>query len=178
MSDKFKRIYLISLLGAVFFALSLFAMFKAPDDYSVSERRKLEQMPQISIASILNGRFMTDFEDYTLDQFPLRDSFRSLKANVALRLMGQKDSNGLYIHDGSVAKMEYPLNYSSIEYAGRVFTGVYEKLLAGKADKVMFAMVPDKNFYLAEDAGMLHMDYDEFFGEMQNATAFPLRITT
>ena len=172
MSDKFKRIYLISLLGAVFFALSLFAMFKAPDDYSVSERRKLEQMPQISIASILNGRFMTDFEDYTLDQFPLRDSFRSLKANVALRLMGQKDSNGLYIHDGSVAKMEYPLNYSSIEYAGRVFTGVYEKLLAGKADKVMFAMVPDKNFYLAEDAGMLHMDYDEFFGEMQNATAF------
>ena len=61
---------------------------------------------------------------------------------------------------------------SSVEYAGRVFTGVYEKLLAGKADKVMFAMVPDKNNYLAESAGMLHMDYNEFYEEMQNATAF------
>ncbi len=172
MSEKVKRIYLVCLLGAVFFGLSLFAILKSPDDYSVSERRKLEQMPQISIKTILNGRFMEDFEDYSLDQFPLRDSFRSLKALTALKIMAQTDSNGLYVHDGSVAKMEYPLNYESVNYAGNVFTGVYEKLLANKADKVMFAIVPDKNFYLAEDAGVLHMDYDEFFSFMQNATAF------
>ncbi len=172
MSDKAKRIYLTSLLSAVFFGLSLFAIFKAPDDYSLSERRKLEQMPEISAKTLLSGRFMEDFEDYTLDQFPLRDGFRALKANVAMRLMGQQDSNGLYIHGGSVAKMEYPMNQSSIEYAGKVFTGVYEKLLAGKADKMMFAIVPDKNCYLAEDAGVLHMDYDEFFSLMREATAF------
>jgi len=172
MSDKVKRIYLICLLSALFFGLSLFAIFKAPNDYSLSERRKLEQMPRISLQTLLNGRFMQDFEDYTLDQFPLRDSFRSLKANIAMHLMGQKDSNGLYIHNGSVAKMEYPLNEDSIEYAGKVFTGVYDKLLAGKADKVMFAIVPDKNCYLAEDAGVLHMDYDEFFEKMRSATSF------
>ena len=176
MSDKAKRIYLISLLSAVFFGLSLFAFFKAPDDYSMSERRKLEQMPEISIKALLSGRFMEDFEDYSLDQFPLRDSFRAIKANVAMRLMGQKDSGGLYIHNDSVAKMEYPLNEGSIEYAGEVFTGVYDKLLAGKADKVMFAIVPDKNCYLAEEAGALSMDYDEFFEKMRRAAAFAQHI--
>ena len=176
MNNKIKSIYLVCLLSAVFFGLSLFAIFKAPDDYSLSERRKLQQMPEISIKTLLNGRFMTDFEDYTLDQFPLRDSFRTLKANMALKLMGQKDSNGLYVHNDYVAKMEYPLNESSIEYAGNVFTGVYEKLLAGKADKVMFAIVPDKNLYLAEDAGVLHMDYDKFFEKMQLATPFATHI--
>ncbi len=172
MNGKAKSIYLVCLLSLVFFGLSLFAIIKPPDDYSLSERRKLAQMPQISFKTLLNGRFMEDFEDYSLDQFPLRDSFRTLKANVAMRLMGQKDSGGLYIHNGSVAKMEYPLNESSIEYAGKVFTGVYDKLLAEKAGKVMFAIVPDKNCYLAKDAGALHMDYDEFFEKMRSVTGF------
>lgn len=172
MSDKAKRIYLICVVGLIFFGLSLFALLKAPDAYSVSERRKLEQMPQISFKTLLNGRFMEDFEDYSLDQFPLRDSFRQLKANVALRLFSQKDSNGLYIHEGSVAKMEYPLNHASVEYAGKVFTGVYETLLKDKANRVVFAIVPDKNCYMADSAGVLHMDYDEFFSEMRQATDF------
>ena len=172
MSEKAKKIYLVSLLAAVFFGLAIFAMLKPAEEYSLSERRKLEQMPELSIKTILSGRFMEDFEDYSLDQFPMRDSFRSLKAVTALEIMGQKDSNGLYIHNGSVAAMEYPMNLDSIDYAGRVFTGVYEKLLAGKAASVHFAIVPDKNCYLAEDAGALHMDYDEFFDAVREATPF------
>lgn len=172
MSKKAKNIYLVALVAAVFFALSAFAMFKGSEEYSLSERRKLAQMPQISIKTIMNGRFMEDFEDYSLDQFPMREGFRSLKAVTALKIMAQTDSNGLYIHKGSIAAMEYPMNTDSIEYAGSVLSGVYEKLLAGKADKVLFAIVPDKNCYLAEDAGMLHMDYDEFFTLMAERTDF------
>lgn len=170
MSEKAKRIYLVVLLAAVFFGLSIFAIFKAPNEYSLSERRKLEQMPRISIKTILNGRFMEDFEDYSLDQFPLRDSFRSLKALSALKIMAQSDSNGLYIHNNSVAKKEYPLNTESLDYAAAVFNGLYDKLLSGKADNIAFAIVPDKNYYLAEDAGMLHMDYDEFYLRLFSST--------
>ncbi|MBE7018036.1 MAG: hypothetical protein E7420_07810 [Ruminococcaceae bacterium] len=171
MESKAKRIYLVSLLAAVFFGLSIFAIFKTPDEYSLSERRKLEQMPEISIKTILNGRFMEDFEDYSLDQFPLRDSFRSLKAFTSLKIMGQTDSNGLYIHNHSVAKKEYPLNYDSLDYASLVFSGLYNRFLAGKADKIGFVIVPDKNFYLADDAGMLHMDYDEFYSTLEASTS-------
>ena len=172
MNEKAKKIYLVCLTAAVFFGLTIFAMLKPAEEYSLSERRKLEQMPEISIQTILSGRFMTDFEDYSLDQFPMRDSFRSLKAHEALKIMGQKDSNGLYIHNGSVAAMEHPMNLDSIDYAGRVFNGVYEKLLADKANSVHFAIVPDKNLYLAEDTGVLHMDYDEFFLSMRQTTPY------
>ena len=176
MSEKAKRIYLVCLIAAVFFGLSLFAMLKPADEWSLSERRKLEQMPEVSIKTVLSGRFMEDFEDYSLDQFPLRDSFRRVKALTALKIMGQKDSNGIYIHNGSIAAMNYPLDTGSIDYAGKVFGGVYDKLLAGKAASVHFALVPDKNLYLAEDAGVLHMDYDEFFSSMAGATDFAEQI--
>ena len=42
----------------------------------VSWRKCLE----FSWASVLNGRFMTDFDSYAQDQFPFRESFRRLKA--------------------------------------------------------------------------------------------------
>ena len=171
MKSKAKILYSVILMAAVFFGLSIFAIFKSSDEYSLSERRKLEQMPEISIKTILNGRFMEDFEDYSLDQFPLRDTFRSVKAFTALKIMGQTDSNGLYIHDGSVAKKEYPLNHDSLDYASLVFSGLYDRYLAGKADKIGFVIVPDKNFYLAENAGMLHMDYDEFYSTLEGSTS-------
>lgn len=172
MNEKAKRIYLVSLLTLVFFGLSIFAVLKPADDYSLSERRKLDQMPSVSIKTLLNGRFMEDFEDYSLDQFPMRDSFRSLKAFTALKIMAQSDSNGIYIHDGSIAAMQYPMNTESIDHAGIVFSSVFEKLLAGKTDSVHFAIVPDKNCYLADEAGALHMDYDEFFLAMRQSTPF------
>ena len=45
-------------------------------------------MPEISAEAVLSGDFMADFEAYTLDQFPLRDGFRTLKAVAALGIFG------------------------------------------------------------------------------------------
>lgn len=176
MNEKFKNIYLVSFLAVIFFGLSLFAILKAPDEYSLAERRKLEQFPEINSESLLGGRFMEDFEDYTLDQFPLRDAFRSLKAFTSLKVMNQSDSNGYYIHEGNVAALEYPMKGDSIDWAGKVFKSVYDRFLAGKDMNVYFAVVPDKNYFLAEDAGVLHMDYDEFYSRMYAATDYMTHI--
>ena len=64
---------------------------------------------------------MTDFESYTLDQFPLRDGFRRLKAAVLLDMLREKDNNGIYLADGYAAKLEYPLNESSVLHAAERF---------------------------------------------------------
>ena len=53
---------------------------------------------------------MDKFEEFTLDQFPLRDSFRTLKSLFTYNVLQQKDNNGIYIADGYAAKLEYPLN--------------------------------------------------------------------
>ena len=50
-----------------------------PDqEISKAERRKLDQLPQFSTEALLSGKYATDLEDYLLDQFPLRDGFRTL----------------------------------------------------------------------------------------------------
>lgn len=172
MNSKIKNICLVGFLAALFFGLSLFAMLKAPDDYSLAERRDLEQFPSLSWETISNGRFMADFEDYALDQFPLRDTFRGIKAFTSLKVMNQSDSNGYYIHEGNIAAMEYPLSTGSIDWAGNVFKSVYDKLIAGKDMDVHLAVVPDKNYFLAEEAGMLHMDYEEFYSRIYEKTGY------
>ncbi|MBQ9148951.1 MAG: hypothetical protein IJX69_05210 [Oscillospiraceae bacterium] len=122
-------------------------------------------MPALSVETILDGSFMADFEDYTLDQFPLRDGFRTVKSLFHYNLLGQKDNNGIYVTDGYAAKLEYPYNPASAQYALSRFQRVYEKYLADC--NIYMAVVPDKGYYLAEDNGYLAMDYEAMFADME-----------
>ena len=67
-------------------SLGFIAVFAAwfwilPDaEESVTERRHLAKCPTLSLSSVANSSFMSGFEKYMLDQFPLRDGFRALKA--------------------------------------------------------------------------------------------------
>lgn len=81
---------------------------------------------------------MTKFETYTLDQFPLRDTFRSLKAHVQLDVLRQKDNNGIYVADGYAAKLDYPLNEDSVEHALARFRFVYDAVFAGDGRENLF----------------------------------------
>ena len=132
---------------------------------SESERRKLEQFPEISGKEILSGDWMEDFESYTLDQFPLRDAFRRVKALVHYNLLGQKDNNGIYIADGYAAKLEYPLNKNSLDNALEKFRQLHEKYLMDS--KVYFSVVPDKGYFLAQPNGYPAMDYGALMEELE-----------
>ena len=158
-----KTISLILVL-ALWGGLTAFAWLKPPAEFSDSERRPLEQFPTVSSEELLSGSFMTDFADYAVDQFPLRDGFRTLNAYLTYYLLGKTDNNGIYLHDGYAAKMEYPLNEASVANAVQRFTELYEQYLRGC--KVRFALVPDKGFYLAEDAGALSLDYDALYAQI------------
>ena len=153
-------------VAALWACLVAFCWFGPRKAMSYSERRPLAQMPQITMDSVLKGSFMAEFEDFTLDQFPLRDSFRTVKALFHTHILGQKDNNSIYIADGYAVKQEYPLNSDSLSHAAERFTYVYEKYLTDS--KVYFAIVPDKGQYLAEDSGHLTLSLEEmnsFFRE-------------
>ena len=159
-----KRTISLILVLALWVSLAAFAWVKPPAASSDSERRPLEQFPELSGESLLSGQFMKDFADYAVDQFPLRDSFRTLNAYLTYYLLGQSDNNGIYLHDGYAAKMEYPMDEASIDYAIARFQDLYDMNLTGC--NVHFALVPDKNYYLAESAGALSMDYDALYEKM------------
>ena len=111
MNAKKVKITLVSLLAVLWLGLSLFAWFHPAKEMSEAERRKLQQLPEISVESILSGKFMTDFEAYTQDQFPARDAFRRLKAVFSYDVLQKKDNNGIYIADLSSGTYNLPEKY-------------------------------------------------------------------
>ena len=150
--------------GLLWLGLCIAAWVLPNHEISESERRKLQQFPEISVKDILSGDWMEDFESYTLDQFPLRDTFRRVKALVHYNLLGQKDNNGIYIADGYAAKLEYPLNENSLEHALNKFQQIYDKYLTDS--KVYAAVVPDKGYFLAEPNGYPALDYEVLTDKM------------
>lgn len=138
-------------------ALTAAAWFAPAKEISESERRPLAQTPEITADALLSGRFMKDFEEFALDQFPLRDAFRTVKSLFHFGVLNQSDSNDIYIADGYAVKQEYPLNVDSLNHAAERFNHLYEKYLTNC--NVYMAIVPDKGQYLAEESGHLILHF-------------------
>lgn len=148
-------------------ALALTAWFSPAKETSDAERRKLAQFPSVNLETIQTGSFMSDFEDYALDQFPVRDRFRQLKAWFQYDVLRQKDNNGILYSNGYAAKLEYPLNEKSVNHALSRFQNIYEQYLKDSGSEVYTAVVPDKNYYLSQIDQGLAMDYDRLFSMIQ-----------
>ncbi len=162
MTKKIRVIGAV-VVSALWLVVSVFAWVQPPKAESTAERRPLDQFPELTVETLLNGKFMANFEDYTLDQFPARDLFRQIKALFHYNVLGQKDNNDIIIHEGYAAQMEYPLNDTSLAYAAKKFAFVYDKYLKEHGSKVYVTVVPDKGYYLPDDAGYLTMDYEKLF---------------
>ena len=156
---------------ALWLCLTLWAWLKPADAVSVSERRSLAQMPQLSSQSLLSGNFMEDFASYAVDQFPLRDGFRQIKALAANYGFGQRDNNGIYLAGGSAVAMEYPLDSDSVDYALERFNELYD-LYLNESSNILFAIVPDKGYYLGKSSAHLTMDYEALFSAMQTGLSW------
>ena len=166
--NNMNTIVTVVVLGIVFVSLTMASWLLPPQEFSDNERRKLAQRPKFSPDTMSDGSFMTEFEKYTLDQFPLRDQFRTLKAYTTYDVFGQLDNHDIYIQDGYAAKLEYPLQMDSLEHAADRFAYIYEKYLADKEMNIYLSIVPDKSYFLAEKHGYLSTDYEKLFHMMRN----------
>lgn len=170
--EKLKNILVIGMTAIFLFGFAAWSILKPADKESVSERRALAAFPDMDYSSVLAGEFMSDFEKYTLDQFPLRDQFRTIKAVAVFYFLNQKDNNDIYIKDGYASKLEYPLHLDSIEYAAKRFSFVYDKYIADSQGKVYLSVIPDKNYFMAEANGYPSMDYGKLISQIQEEMEF------
>ena len=163
---KIKNIISVLLCGVFILALAAWCFFGPKAEYSESERRTLAKLPEITWESIYTGKFASGFEEYATDVFPMRDLWRSIKAYTRLGLFAQKDNNDLFLKDGHIGKLEYPMKPNMMDYAAKLFTKAYEENFPNA--NVYFAMIPDKNKDLAD----LKLDYAEFEAQMQEKLPF------
>lgn len=172
MKKNLRTLLSLWLLGGTLLGLSLWAALKPDADSSLTERRKLASFPKLTLSTLWEGKFMTEYETYALDQFPLRDEFRSVKALTAKYILGQQDSHGVYTVEGSAAKLDYPLHENSLVYAAGRFGWIYDQYLKDSGSKVYLSIIPDKNYFLAETNGYPALDYDRLVEVMRENTPF------
>ena len=172
MGTKRKDRITVGVTALILFGFLTGNIAKSDDTVSVSERRKLAQFPKINVENMKDGTFMSGFESYAKDQFPLREQFRALKTAFSMYVLGQRDQHGLYIKDGYIAKMEYPLHADSLQYAVTRFGEVYDRYLSDTDTDIYLAIVPDKSYFLADENGYPSMDYDMLTAQMRDGTKY------
>ena len=169
---KFPYLPGLLLILVLWAAISAACWFSPAEASSDSERRPLAQFPEPEINAIMSGDWLQDFEAYSLDQFPLRDSFRRLKAINTLYLLQQKDNNDIYIAENQAAQMIYPLSESSVQNAINKFNQLYNTYLKANGNPVYFCLVPDKTYFLAEKHHYLNIDYKQLTQKLQTGLDF------
>lgn len=166
MNTRIKNIVVCVSMAIILFSLTALCLFMPKEDFLEAERREPESFPDFTFENVMkdgveyNDSFMSKFEKYAIDAFPFRDSFRTLKAIFANYVFCQKDNNNIYIADGQASKIEYPLKEDMIEYASQKFRYLYETYMKGKTDSIYLSIIPDKNYFIAEQNGYLALDYD------------------
>lgn len=170
MEAKKIRAIGAGILAAVWLVLTGLAWFGPKKDVSGTERRKLAQFPKLTAETVLSGKFMSDFDSFTQDQFPMRDGFRRLKALFHYDILRQLDNNGIYLAFGSAAALESQVNEASVESAGAKLNKLYDAFLSGTGSRIVLSVVPDKGYYLAAANGYPAMDYDRLIELVRDQT--------
>ena len=167
--EKLKKYLVVAAM-----ALTLVGIFAAhvilPDgEFSSAERRKLAQLPELTMKDVFSGDYFDDLETYLLDQFPLRDGFRRLKANFQYKVLGMQDNNDLYYVDGHLSKLDYPLKPGQAQLAIDKFNAIIAS--HPQMNKAYYSLIPDKNYFLAEKNGYPAMDYAALLQQAQGIHA-------
>jgi len=165
---KHKNISFTIIFVLLISIISLSCYLKPHTAFSDSERRPLADKPDLSLSSIASGEFVKNFDKYSADQFPMRDKFRTLKAVFATYLFNKKDNNGLYLSDGHISKIEYPVNLQMVDYAENKFNYLYQTYMKDKNVNLYLSIIPDKNYFLASKNGYLSINYDKFIEDFKN----------
>ena len=172
MNEKSKNILTVALSSAVIFGFFSASILSPDRLYSLSERRVLAQKPAASVESVLSGKYMSEFESHALDQFPLRDHFRAIKAYTSKYILHQKDNNGLYVINGNLSKLEYPLNTARVHSSTDKMREIYASCISGSDCSVYLSVIPDKNYFLAPLGNYPTMDYATLLKLIRDETDF------
>ena len=141
------------------FTFSILGIIIKDEYLSTAERRKLSTFPDFSLTS----EYVTKLDKYLLDHFPLRDNFRSIKANFNYHILKKLDNNNIYLQDNYIFKSEYPTNKDSVSNFINKINLIKKEFT--KDNDVYIMIIPDKNYYL-ESKDFLHIDYDYIYNEI------------
>lgn len=103
-------------IGIVLVGLSLASLLMPDREFSPNENRYLQQPPELTWKTLLDGTFTKKAEDYTADQIVLRDTWME-SASVLQRAAGRLEINGTWLgKSGRYYAKETPDTFDAEQY--------------------------------------------------------------
>ena len=104
MKAKTKAVITTAVFVAILAGLSVSNWLMPEKDFSESENRSLQTLPEFSLERLFSGKYTSQFETYTTDQFIGRDYWVSLKTSADRAALKQdsghtKENPGVYFAD-------------------------------------------------------------------------------
>lgn len=154
MTNKSK--YIISVIFVAFIGIFAVLFWVLPkSDFSPKEKRYLQGFPEISVQSLTDGTFETDFENYINDHMVLRDVFMGVNSysNIAVLNNG---SDGVYkCSDGYL--INEPATDSRLDLNLSVTADFKDK--TGIDTTVM--IVPSTGYIMDDKLPLVHKNYND-----------------
>lgn len=128
---------------------SVLAVVMPDAELSKEERRYYATNPKLTWNAVVSGEYMTDLEDYLLDQFVGREWFRTLKTQMETLLFGKSDANGYVLYEGGLYQLDTDWKEANVTRAAKEFAKMQAEWFAD-AD-VYYALIPDKSYFLPDE---------------------------
>lgn len=170
MENKIKNIVVTSVFVAFvgFFVILCTLTHFNPKAYSYVEKRELAQFPKdATFAELIKNESgnspISKFEDYTVDQFPFREFFRSLKANFVTKVLNMNENNGYAVKEDSIVVVKPAYTEKEMKALTAHLEKIqklYNNFLANGNGNVYVSVVPDKNYYFGTQYGYPAPDYE------------------
>lgn len=137
---KYRNTVLFLFLFGLLIALAVH--LATPDrEFSQVENRTLKQYPVLSQTVLADGSFAKELTGYLEDQFPLRDQFIRLKAQME-KLLLRQENNGVYISSGTYLIDKFTRNSQELTKQKAEALNAFARAHAGIGVSVM--LVPTK----------------------------------
>lgn len=89
-----------------FFGIGVLLLLAPKSDFSVKEKRALQELPHLDLEDIQSGNFQQEYENYLSDHFVGRSEFVRFKTRMEAAL-GKKEMNGVYLGKDDYLLEEY-----------------------------------------------------------------------
>lgn len=163
MKEKLAAWLPIGVFLCLIALLSAWNLLRPTRTFSENENRVLTQFPELSAESVLEGTFSEKYEEYLADQFPMRDSWISLKTRTEL-LLGKKDINNVFfgkngwLIDKYKGTLSEERTQANLERLGSFMQFAAEKL---GSDHVRAMLVPTASGVLDNRMPAFASDFDQ-----------------
>jgi len=171
--EKTRNIITMAVFLVISFGLFLAFFIMPSSDFSRTERRPMASFPSAALNEpesrngydgswwryFVGGTLMANFEVFMQDQFPLREQFRTSNAVMNHWVIQLRDNNGNFFSNGHLAQLDYRLNEQYVHRNAAAFARIMRDMFPD--NNIFYAVIPDKNYFLAAPNGFLHLDYAE-----------------